>query len=400
MSQKIALLREGIVPPDARVALTPRQCRRVMQQFEGVEIFQVDYPERCFSAKEYASAGVAEIENPADSDILLGIKEVPVHELIAYKTYLFFSHTIKKQPKNKALLRECLRKKIKLIDYECLTWENGSRVLGFGRFAGIVGAYNGLLTWGRKTGDFTLKPAYEMKTYEAVKKEVVKLKLPPLRIIVTGDGRVSHGCMELLRQLNIREVSHQEFLTESYSAPVFVQLRSEHYYARRDGREWDKSDFYIYPEEYESTFLPYTRKADILMNGAFWNERIEPLFTKEEAKDEDFKIRVIADISCDINGGIPLTVRATTIPDPAYGWHALGEKETAPYLPHTIDMMTVGNLPCELPADASEEFGESLLKYVLPRLLADEPDAMIERATICADGVLTPKFQYLTDYVE
>lgn len=396
---KIALIREFKTPPDERVALTPAQAAELMKVFPGTEVLVESSATRCFTDAEYEAVGVKVQEDVSEADIMLAIKEVPVDHLIAGKTYLFFSHTIKKQAYNRNMLREILKRNIQLVDYECLVWENGSRILGFGRFAGIVGTYNGLLTWGQKFTQYDLEPAYKLRTYDALKKHIQRVTFPPIKIALCGDGRVAHGSLELLRHAGFREVTREELLEESYNVPVFAHLRPEDFYERKDGELWDKSDFYVHPEEYGSTFLKYAEVTDLMINAIFWHEKIPRFFTKENMKSPDFRIKVIADITCDIDGSIPCTTRATTIDNPVYGWHSYYEKETAPYLPNTVDIMAVGNLPCELPKDASQEFGQSLLKYILPPLLMDDKDNIIQKATLTKDGKLTQRFKYLEDYV-
>ncbi|MBI3233620.1 MAG: alanine dehydrogenase [Bacteroidetes bacterium] len=397
---KIGIIREGKLPADKRVALSPEQCKKVIQNFPGTEIYIQSSPHRCIPDEEYAKAGLTVVDSIEHCDVLLGIKEVPVGELIANKTYLFFSHTIKKQPHNRGLLRTILEKNITLVDYETLTWDNGSRILGFGRFAGIVGAHNGLLTWGRKFDIYHIKPAHQCANYREMLEQYKQITLPAIKICLTGDGRVSHGVLELFNQLNIREVTPRAFLSETFEEAVFTQLRSEHYYEHKNHRPWDKSDFYHNPEDYSSVFYPYTHVTDLLVNGIFWHAGVPMFFTKEEMKSDDFKIRVIADISCDIPGSIPATIKATTIEDPVYGYHPLSEMETTPYQSHTIDVMAVGNLPCEMPYDASIGFGEDLIRSVIPHLIMPSKDEVITRATIATQGKLTAKFEYLKDYIE
>jgi len=396
---KIGIIREGKIPHDKRVAFTPEQCKELSTRFPDTEVIVQPSEHRCISDDDYIAAGITISEDLSACSILFGIKEVPVDALISDKTYLFFSHTIKKQPHNRKLLRAVLERNIKLVDYETLTWENGSRVLGFGRFAGIVGAHNGLLTWGRKMGLFTLKPAYLCSNYKEMINQYAAITLPPIKIALTGDGRVAHGCLELLDKLNIREVTPREFIEETYPYPVYVHLVPEDFYAQKDGAVWDKSDFYRNPENYVSTFKNYTRHCDLMLNAIFWNERIPRFFSLEDMKARDFNIRVIADISCDINGSIPATLKDTTIEDPVFGYHPLSETIVEPYQKHTIDIMAVSNLPCELPYDASQAFGEQLLKHVVGNLMLRDTGDMIARATIAENGALCHKYAYLSDYV-
>ena len=396
---KIGIIREGKIPHDKRVAFTPEQCTEITERFPETSLIVQPSAHRCIADELYKNEGLPLQEDLSSCDILFGIKEVPVDELLENKSYLFFSHTIKKQPHNRKLLRAVLERNIRLIDYETLTWSNGSRVLGFGRFAGIVGAHNGFITWGKKHSTFNLKPAYQCANYKEMVDQYANIQLPPLKIVLTGDGRVAHGCLELLDKLGIREVTPREFLEQTFSEPVYVHLVPEDFYAQKDGAVWDKADFYHNPENYVSTFKPYTRVCDLMLNAIFWNERIPRFFSLEDMKARDFKIKVIADISCDINGSIPATLKDTSIEDPVFGYHPLSETMVAPYQPNAIDIMAVSNLPCELPYDASDAFGDQLLKHVLGNLLLNDSDGMIERATIAQNGKLMPRFAYLADYV-
>jgi alanine dehydrogenase len=396
---KIGIIREGKIPHDKRVAFTPEQCTEITERFPETSLIVQPSAHRCIADELYKNEGLPLQEDLSSCDILFGIKEVPVDELLENKSYLFFSHTIKKQPHNRKLLRTVLERNIRLIDYETLTWSNGSRVLGFGRFAGIVGTHNGFLTWGRKFGSFELKPAYMCENYKEMTDQYQDIKIPPIKIVLTGDGRVAHGCLELLDKLGIREVTPREFLEQTFDEPVYVHLVPEDFYAQKDGAVWDKADFYHNPENYVSTFKPYARVCDLMLNAIFWNERIPRFFSIEDMKARDFKIKVIADISCDINGSIPATLKDTSIEDPVFGYHPLSETMVAPYQPNTIDIMAVSNLPCELPYDASDAFGDQLLKHVLGNLLLNDSDGMIERATIAQNGKLMPRFAYLADYI-
>lgn len=395
----IAIIKEGKTPPDLRTPLTPNQCLEVMRNFPDTKVIVQSCTNRCYTDEQYKQAGIEVVDTPAEASILLGVKEVPIPELIPSKTYLFFSHTIKKQAHNRQLLRSILAKNITLIDYETLLWEAGNRIIGFGRFAGIVGTHYAFLIWGKRTRLFDLKSAAACKNMDEMYQQYKSIQLPPVKIVVCGDGRVAHGSIETLRKLKIHHVSQEEFLENEYDHPVYVQLRSEDYYARKDGREWDKSDFYKHPEDYHSVFAPYYKKADVMINAVFWKEGIEPFFTHEEMKRSDFRIQVISDITCDIPGPIPSTVRSSTIQSPIYGYNTLLEKEIPPYSLAGIDVQAVGNLPCELPIDASQEFGEQLIRHVLPSLLADDSNQIIELATIAQHGKLMPKYAYLSDYV-
>lgn len=394
----IALIRERKNPPDNRVALTPVQCVALMNRFPMIQVVVESCATRCFSDEAYEEVGIEVRTDVSTADIMLGIKEVPKEFLIPQKTYLFFSHTIKKQPYNQLLLKEIIKKQIRLIDYEVLKWETGQRVLGFGRYAGIVGAYNGFLTYGQKTGLFHLNPAWLSIDYSEILSNALSIKLPPIKIALTGGGRVAQGALDFLRSMRIKEVTPQQFLSVQYSQPVFVHLNSPDLYCHPEKTNWDTHYFYGHHNEYQSSFDSYTRVADILMNGIYWTKDLPALFSKDDTARDDFQIKVIADISCDVEGSIPITYEATTIQNPVIGWDKINQTPCKPFAENSIDVMAVGNLPNELPKDASEEFGELMLQHVLPALLADK-STLIEKATICVNGNLTDNFDYLTDYI-
>ena len=402
MSFTIGLVREGRTPPDKRVPLTPKKCTEAEAQYPGLQIVVQASPHRCFADQEYRDLGLEVRPDVADCDLLLGVKEVNVDQLIPHKTYLFFSHTVKKQPANRELLRAVLRHHITLIDYELLTnHDGGARIVAFGRWAGIVGAYNGLLTYGRKHGLFTLKPAYECVDMEDMQEEFFKVKrLPAIKMVVTGSGRVAQGALEVLHLMGLRQVSVYDYLYLDFNEPVFTQLNSSDYNRRRDGRVWDTTDFHRNPHEYESTFGPFLPVTNLLIACAYWHPAAPMLFTEPDTQRPNFRINTIADVTCDVNGSIPLTKRSTTIPEPAFDYNRrTGQLEPAYSRPENITVMAVDNLPCELPRNASRDFGRQLLDNVLPHLLGDDADGMIARATVAKGGELTARYQYLADYV-
>ncbi|HET6243528.1 MAG: alanine dehydrogenase [Bacteroidetes bacterium] len=397
---KIGIIREEKTHPDKRVALSPKQCHKLMNQYPGLEIYVQNSKVRSFTDAEYKEQGIPVVEDLSACDILLGVKEVPVDKLIPEKKYLFFSHTIKKQPYNKTLLRTILEKKVQMIDYECLKDKNSNRILGFGRYAGIVGAYNGILGFGIKNKLYTIKPAHLCKDRAEVNLELKKVKLPAIKIAITGGGRVANGAIEILTELNISKVSLVDFMETEFNEPVYCQLNATDYTKRIDNTKGQLGDFYANPQHYESTFVPFTKKADILISAHFWDPASPQLFTKEDMKNQEFKISLIADITCDIAGSVPSTLRSSTIQQPFYDYDVMEEKIVPAFGKDTITIMAVDNLPCELPRDASEDFGQDLSKYVIPALLGNDPEDIIERASITKNGNLTLAFNYLKDYVE
>ncbi|HEY4800545.1 MAG TPA: NAD(P)-dependent oxidoreductase [Bacteroidia bacterium] len=395
---KIGILREGKVPQDKRVPFTPEQCKFIMQNFPGSEVIVQPSPVRIIKDEEYSKAGI-HLENDLSScDILLGIKEVKIEELIPNKKYLFFSHTIKKQPHNKKLMHALMEKNIQMIDYETLTDTEFNRVIGFGHYAGIVGAYNGILGYGLKYNLFKTKRAVECHDKNELIEELKKINLPNLKIIVTGNGRVANGAIELLGLLHIRRITPYEFTHYTFREPTYTQLDSFNYNERIDGTPWNWTDFIKHPAKFRSTFMKYTRWCDLLIHCSFWDPRAPILFSKEEMRSPNFGISVIADVSCDINGCVPSTLRASSIAQPFYGYDLQSEKEVDAFAKNAITMMAVDNLPCELPRNASEDFGKELIDKVLPSLLIQDEYGMIERASICKNGKLMPRFEYLDDY--
>lgn len=398
---KIGIISEGKVPVDHRVPFTPEAAKEITNKFKNAEVSCQTSIVRCFDDAEYVSKGIDVVENVNDCDVLMGVKEVPIPDLIADKTYFFFSHTTKKQSYNRELLRAVIAKNIRLIDYENLTNENGIRVVAFGRYAGIVGTYNGVLTFGKRYNLFHLKPAHQCFDMAEMQEEYKKVKLPSIKIIITGGGRVSKGAMEVLNGMGIRKVTPAQLLNEHYSEAVYSQLNSRDYYKAKNGEKFMRNDFHENPEDYEADFLQYADVSDLLIAGAFWNPKAPVLFTRENIMHNGFKIKVIADITCDIEGSIPSTKQPSTIDDPIYDYNPSENKvESALSDEANITVMAVDNLPCELPRNASEDFGRELINNVLPHLLGDDNEEVIKRATITENGRLTKRFAYLQDFVD
>jgi len=397
---KIALIREGKIPADSRVVLSPEQAAEVQKKFSHVQVVCQSSEIRCFSDDQYRAQGIEVTKDISDCDFLLGVKEVPIPELISEKTYFFFSHTIKKQPYNRELLRNILEKNIRLVDYERLTKSTGERVVAFGRFAGIVGAYNGLYAFGKKYQLYDICRAKDCYDMADLKKEYGKIQLPTIKIAITGAGRVTQGAMEVLDGVGIRKVSTREYLEQDFPEPVYTQLEVTDYNRKKDGSVFSQQEFFDHPEDFDPGFAPYMQTTDLFIAGAFWDHRAPVLFYREDMVQEGFKIKVIADITCDIEGSIPSTKQPSTIDDPVYDYDPRNDQVVEPYeSERNISVMAIDNLPSELPRDASHSFGESLIKYVFPQLFGED-DGTIARATITEDGQLTEPYRYLQGYVE
>jgi saccharopine dehydrogenase (NAD+, L-lysine forming) len=394
---KLGLIREGKSPADNRVALTPAQCKWIHKNSADVTVMVQSSSSRCFTDKEYAAAGVEVKEDISECDILFGIKEVPNDQLISNKTYLFFSHTKKAQPHNQKLMHEMVKKNITLIDYECLTHEDGQRIIGFGFFAGIVGAHNGMMAYGKRTGSFHLGRVSEVRDYRQLIHTYFGLKLPKIKIAVTGSGRVAHGLLEIMNLMGINEAEPFDFLHKQYEYPVYVHLKGRDLYERKDDGTYNRDNFHEHPEEYKCSFSPFVKQTDILLNGVYWDKEIAPLFSVDEFKNTEFKIKTIADVTNDTHGSIPINLGDSTIAEPVYGVDKTTVEKTAPYLPNSVDVMAVGNLPNELPRDASRYFGEQLIKHVLEDLVKGG-SSVIDRATMLKKGQLTEAYSYLKEY--
>ncbi len=399
---KLAIIKERKNPPDRRVVFSPQACANLLKEFPELEIKVESSDIRVFTDEAYKNKGIAVTNDVSDCDVMLGVKEVPIEALIPNKKYFYFSHTIKKQPYNRELLRAMLDKNIEMYDHESIVDKKNRRVVAFGRYAGIVGAFNGFRTYGLKYDLFNLPKAENLDSQQDLINELIAIKdkLPNIKIVLTGKGRVSNGAKEMLDGMGLTEVSPEDFKTQNYNETVYTQLDVLDYNTRKDGENLDKYDFYNHPQEYKSTFFEYAKVADLYISGHFYGVGSPYIFTREDAKKPEFKIKVVADVSCDIDGPVACTIRPSTIADPIYGYDPLTETEIDFKNENAIAVMAVDNLPCELPNDASVGFGEMFAKYVIPAFFNNDKDGVLERARMTQNGKLTKRFSYLQDYVD
>jgi alanine dehydrogenase len=392
------IIRERKNPPDRRVVLSPAACQKVKSSFPQANITVESSPLRVYSDSEYASAGIKVTKEMDNCDVLIGVKEVPVEALIPNKKYFFFSHTIKKQPYNRKLLQAVLEKNIELYDHEVITNANGIRLVAFGRYAGIVGAFNGIRAFGLKSGRFSMPKAETLKDQKALILELCNVSLPPIKILLTGKGRVGNGAKEMLDGMGLKEVGVEEYLQKDFQVPVYCQIDVLDYNERIDGREMPVTDFFQNPGLYKSNFMRFAKKTDLYIAGHFYGDGAPYLFTREDAKHPDFRIKVVADISCDIDGPVATTLRASTIADPVYGYDPQAEQEVPFNQEGAIAVMAVDNLPAELPRDASDGFGETFVEHVIPAFFDGDKEGILARARMTKQGKLTPRYAYLQDY--
>lgn len=399
-TMKFAIIKERKNPPDRRVVFSPEKLAEAREQFEDASFVVEASDIRVFPDMAYTINGFDVEEDVSDADVMIGVKEVPMEALVPNKKYFFFSHTIKKQPYNRDLLKAILDKNIEMYDHEVITKANGARLIGFGRYAGLVGAYNGFRLLGLRDGLFELPKVETLLDLDAVKRELDKIELPAIKICLSGSGKVARGAQEILDHLNIKEVTDHAYLNAEFSEPVYCTIDVLEYNKRIDGTEGARAEFYKDPSGYESDFMKYTKVTDYFIAGHFYGDGAPYLFTREDAKHPEFKINLVADISCDIDGPVASTIRPSTIADPFYGYNPATEQEDDYNKDGVIAMMAVDNLPCELPKDASEGFGEMFLKHVIPAFFNGDKTGLLDRARMTQDGKLTERYSYLQDYVD
>jgi len=397
---KFGIIKERKNPPDRRVVFSPGKLKEFQEKFSDAQIKVESSNIRVFTNESYEEKGLEVTNEVADCDVLFGVKEVPIDALINNKKYFFFSHTIKKQPYNRDLLNAVLDKNIELFDHETIIKENGARLIGFGRYAGIVGAYNGFRAIGLKNETFNLPKAETLDSQKELIATLHEINLPTIKILLTGNGKVAYGAKEMLDGMHLKQVSVDDYLNTSFEEPVYCLVDVLDYNRRKDGQVLSNHDFYNHPEQYESDFRRFAKVTDFFIAGHFFGNGAPYLFTREDAKASDFNIKFVADISCDVDGPIASTLRASTIADPIYGYNPFTESEVDFKDENVIVVMAVDNLPCELPKDASEGFGELFLEHVIPAFFNNDKEGVLQRAKMTENGKLTERFSYLQEYVD
>ena len=394
------IIKERKNPPDRRVVFSPDEVVKLKQLYPDASVRVESSDIRIFTDEQYQSLGIEVVNDISDCDVLFGVKEVPLKDLIPNKSYFFFSHTIKKQSYNRKLLQAILEKNIDLYDHETIVDAKNRRLIGFGKYAGIVGSYNSIRAFGIKFGLFKIPKAETLSGKEALISHLKRLVLPPLKFVITGTGKVGNGAKEILDAIKIKEVSVENYLTKNYTQPVYTQIDVLDYNNRKDGQVLDFNDFYTNPTDYVSDFEKFTKVTDIFIAGHYHANESPVILSQEMLQSNNCKIKVVADISCDVNGPIACTLRSSTIAEPLYGYLPNENKEVDVFHPAAIVVMAVDNLPCELPKDASEGFGEMFMDHVIPAFFNNDKDGILLRAKITEKGKLTPRFSYLQDYVD
>ncbi|MDW8852595.1 NAD(P)-dependent oxidoreductase [Flavobacterium sp. MMLR14_040] len=397
---KFGIIKERKNPPDRRVVFAPGELAKLKQTYHDASVAVESSDIRIFSDIQYKSLGITITDDVSDCDVLFGVKEVPVESLIPNKSYFFFSHTIKKQPYNQKLLKAILEKNIDLYDHETIVDEHNRRLIGFGKYAGMVGVYNGIRAFGIKFELFKLPKAETLAGKDDLIKHLKRITMPALKFVVTGTGKVGSGAKEILDAIKIKEITVENYLTKNYTQAVYVQLDVLEYNKRIDGQVLDFNDFVQHPEAYVSDFEKFTKVSDIYFAGHFHASGAPIILTREMLNASDCKLKVVADISCDVNGPIACTLRSSTIAEPLYGYFPLEDREVDVFHPAAVVVMAVDNLPCEIPKDASEGFGEQFMEHVIPAFFNGDKNGILKRAKITENGKLTERFSYLQDYVD
>jgi len=405
----LSILREARIDEN-RTPFSPTQISSLLNKFSNLKIIVQPSKRRCFKDEDYLKAGAQITDDLSFADIIFGVKEVEMSTLIKDKTYLFFSHTNKVRQyigqviKDKAiiykkeLLREVIKKNITLIDYENVRDVSGEgyRYLGFGRFAGIIGTYNTLNLYLKLYNQQSLPRAFEINNYEQIKKLISKQNFNKLKILLTGSGRATKGAIEMLKHANIKRVSINDYLKKKYDEAIFCNISPRKHIERKDGKTSSYEDFILNPHEYNYKIKKYLFDTDMFIACHYWDPKFPKLFAQKEISE--FKnLKIIGDVTCDINGSVPTTIRSTSIANPYYSIDTNSMKEIE-LGSKGIAVMAVDNLPSELPQDASEEFGSSVISEILPYLI-DKDDGRINRATTALNGKFCSKFTYLNDFI-
>jgi alanine dehydrogenase len=397
---KVGILRETRRWQDRRVAITPETAALILQAYPEIELFIQSSDLRVHQDHEYQQLGISVVDDVSHCDLLIGVKEVANEALIDGKTYVMFSHVAKEQAYNREFFKLMAQKKITLIDYEYFVDQHRARLVAFGFWAGVVGAYYAFIGIGKRFCRIELPGPENCKDLNELHQQLRRLKIPALKIVVTGGGRVASGALEIINHLGIPEVLPKEFLEHEYDHPVFTRLDPADYVKRKDGA-FDEQHFFDHPTDYKSAFLPYTKVADVFIACHFWNQASPHFFIVEELRSDDFGISLVSDISCDVPGPIPTTLRTSAIESPFYDVDARTLTEQAAFSSSAhVTVTAVDNLPAALPMDASRTFARDLFHEVFPSLFGEDKEGIVERATILKNGKLTLRFSYLNDFLK
>ena len=399
---KIGIIKETKTPVDNRVALSPKQVAKLNRRFPQHEIVVQASDIRAFSDDEYRAEGVRVVNDVDDCDVLFGIKEVNIKNLIPNKHYFFFGHVAKMQEYNRPLLQAMVQKQITFCDYEYLVNDNNIRLCAFGWWAGVVGVYYTLRGYGLKHKLYELPKPDHRFTLDRLYNELEKIELPKVKMLVTGAGRVSQGAQHVLEKIGARKMTEETYLSDTTIDNLsFCVADVDRLVKRKDGGKFSWIDFTHNAKDYESDFMRWANKTDVLLCAHFWGSEAPVYLSEEDLRNKDLRIRMIGDVTCDIKGSVKSTVRSATHDDPYYDYNAMTEKEEPAFSStDNITVMAVDTCPNALAMDTSEYFGKMLMQHVFEPLLKGEHSKVIEHSMILKEGKLTSKFAYLKDFAE
>lgn len=401
---KIGLVRETKNPVDNRVALSPKQVAKLNKMYPQSEIIVQSSNIRAYSDDDYRKLGIKVVDDLKDCDVLFGIKEAKIDTILPCKHYFFFGHIAKMQAYNKPLLLAFMNKKVTFSDYEYLVDSENERLCAFGWWAGVVGLYYTLQGYGYRTKSYNL-PKPDLKfTLKDLKEALCKIELPNIKLLITGNGRVSQGAQYILKEIGATELTEENFLNDSDPVEFsYYVAKAENLLVRKDGNHYVKDDFKAHPDKYKSNFMKYGKFADVLLSCHFWDPKAPVYLNKADLKSQELRIKFIGDVTCDIQGSIKSTIRASTHSNPFYDYNPISEKEEIAFSSlKNISVMAVDTCPNALALDASNYFGEMLISNVFIPLLENtyKNNKVINGATILVDGQLTEPFSYLTEFAK
>lgn len=401
---KIGLIKETKTPIDNRVALTPSQAKMLMECFPDSEIVAETSDVRAYTDDEYKSLGIQVVNDLSDCDVLFGIKEATIDSIIPNKHYFFFGHIAKMQEYNRPLIKAMLNKKITFSDYEYLVDGDGKRVCAFGWWAGVVGVYYTLRGYGLKYRLYELPKPDLRFTIKQLLDSLKSIELPKVKVLVTGAGRVSQGAQYVLNEIGANKIDENEYLSiDNVNALAYCVADVNRLVKRKDGKDFTWSDFSNNATEYESDFIKFAKKTDVLISAHFWAPDAPVYLGEDDLRRDDLRIKMIGDVTCDIMGSIKSTVRSSTHDKPYFDYNPItGKEEEAFSSDNNITVMAVDTCPNALALDASEYFGDMLIEHVFKPMLNDASkcNSVVENATIIRDGKLTPHYQYLEDFAK
>ncbi|MCK4546566.1 MAG: hypothetical protein KAW17_03905 [Candidatus Eisenbacteria sp.] len=435
MANRIGIRMEDKNEWERRAALIPADVADLTAQ--GIEIWVEHFARRAFSDGSYETAGAVLVDDAKACGMILGIKEIPVNYLRSGGAYMFFSHTIKGQAYNMGMLAALVERKCTLLDYEMVTDDDGKRLIFFGRYAGLAGMIDTLWTLGRRlevrgvtTPFLEIQPAHlyreldEAKTVitrvgERIAAEGVPGDLAPMVVGFTGYGNVSRGAQEIFDLLPHMEVQPAElaaFVAGNAALRdklVKVVYTAEDLVDRIDpSHPFDLQEYYDHPERYRSAFEPHLRLLSVLMNCIYWDERYPRLADVDQLRNlsagpGEPKLVAVGDITCDVNGSLACTVFDTESGDPVYIYDPETRRAVSGFKGPGLAVMSVGNLPCELPRGASSTFSNALKPFILTLAHVDfagrfenaELPDPIRRSVILWKGEFTPRFEYMKEFL-